>query len=260
MDLTQTLTDMAKTAGASLTGVAPAERFAGAPRGHHPQDLLPDAKSVFTFGIRILDRVMEWPHLLQESAFYPPEIRVEALRLMLYKKSGYDIINDQLSSIALRLATHLEELGHPSLFFPTTNTGLPEHLMGYPGIFSQRHAAVRAGLGEFGLNNVVVTARYGPRIRWNSVITAAPLAPTPLLSSKTCDGLACQQCIRECPAGALRSLPEAEEQRLWLDPAARTDWAACRKSQATSDCMGRCIRVCPAGRAKEAPSPAGQIA
>ena len=55
-------------------------------------------------------------------------------------------------------------------------------------------------------------------------------------------------------------LPEAEADRVWLDPTARTDWAACRKSQAASDCLGRCIRVCPAGRAKEAPSPVGQIA
>jgi epoxyqueuosine reductase len=251
MDLTTELTSMAKAAGASLMGVAPVERFEGAPKGHHPQDLLPGAKSVFTFGMRILDRVMDWPNVLQESSFYPPEIRVEALRIMLYKKSGYDIINDHLSNIALRLATCLEDAGSLSLFFPTTNTGLPEHLMGFPGIFSQRHAAVRAGLGEFGLNNVVVTARYGPRIRFNSVITTALLTPSPLLATKTCDGLACQECIQQCPAHALRSLPEAEEDRLWFHPAARTDWDACRKSQANSDCMGRCIRVCPAGKSAE---------
>jgi epoxyqueuosine reductase len=260
MDLTDELTNMAKAAGASLIGVAPVERFDGAPRGHHPQDLLPGTRAVFTFGMRILDRVMEWPNLLRDSAFYPPQVRVDALRVMLYKKSGYDIINDHLSNIALRLATYLEELGYPSLFFPTTNTGLPEHLMGFPGIFSQRHAAVRAGLGEFGLNNVVVTARYGPRIRFNSVITTAPLTPSPLLTTKTCDGMDCRQCIHECPAQALRAMPEAEEERIWLLPAARTDWEACRKSQATSDCMGRCIRVCPAGRPKESLSSARQIA
>ena len=259
MDLTGELSSMAKTAGASLMGVAPVERFDGAPKGHHPQDLLPGARSVFTFGMRILDRVMDWPNVLPESAFYPPEIRVEALRIMLYKKSGYDIINDHLSTIALRLATYLEDAGYPSLFFPTTNTGLPEHLMSFPGLFSQRHAAVRAGLGEFGLNNVVVTARFGPRIRFNSVITTAPLTPSPLLATKTCDGMACRECIRECPAQALRPLPEAEEDLLWFQPAARTDWGACRKSQATSDCMGRCIRVCPAGRRAE-DRPAGQSA
>jgi len=251
MDLTAHLTRMATDSGASLVGVAPVERFDGAPQGHHPRNLLPGARSVLTFGMRILDRVMDWPALLPESACYPPEIRVEALRLMLYKKSGYDIINDHLSSLALRLATHLEDLGYPSLFFPTTNTGLPEYLMSYPGLFSQRHAAVRAGLGEFGLNNVVVTAQYGPRIRWNSVLTTAPLTPSPPLAVKTCEGLGCQQCVKKCPVGALRSLPDAAEDRIWLLPAARTDWDACRKSQATSDCMGRCLRVCPAGRSPD---------
>lgn len=105
--------------------------------------------------------------------------RAEALRLCLYEKSGYQIINDHLNTIALRLATHLEEMGHASLFFPTTNTGVPEEYAHVPAMFSHRHAAVRAGLGEFGLNNVVVTAKYGPRIRWNSVISAAPLVPSP---------------------------------------------------------------------------------
>jgi epoxyqueuosine reductase QueG len=248
MELTTALTEMAKGLGASLVGVAPVERFDGAPRGHHPAELLPDARSVLTFGIRILDRVMDWPALLDGSPFYAGPKRAEALRLCLYEKSGYQILNDHLNTIALRLATHLEEIGHPSLFFPTTNTGLPEEYAQVPAMFSQRHAAVRAGLGEFGLNNVVVTVRYGPRIRWNSVITAARLAPSPLLAAKTCEGLACLECVRQCPDGALRPLPEAEDHRLWLDPPARTDWRVCRQSRLTTDCMGRCLRVCPAGR------------
>jgi ferredoxin len=107
---------------------------------------------------------------------------------------------------------------------------------------------VRAGLGEFGLNNVVVTARYGPRIRWNSVITTAPLTPSPLLAAKTCDGLACLECVRQCPGGALSTLPEAEEHHLWLNPPARTAWDTCRSTRQTTDCMGRCLRVCPTGR------------
>ena len=248
MDLTHEVVDMAKGLGASLVGVAPVERFAGAPTGHHPTELLPGARTVLTFGMRILDRVMDWPSLLKGSPFYPEAKRAEALRLCLYEKSGYQILNDHLNTIALRLATHLEELGHPSLFFPTTNTGIPEEYAHIPAMFSQRHAAVRAGLGEFGLNNVVVTAKYGPRIRWNSVITAAPLTPSPLLDRKTCDGPACNACVEQCPGDALRPLPEAEDGRLWLDPPARTDWNVCRKTRLTTDCMGRCLRVCPAGR------------
>ncbi len=248
MDLTHDLIERAEKAGASLSGVAPVDRFDGAPRGHHPGDLLPGAKTVFTFGIRLLDRVMEWPELLQGSPLFPENMRVDALHALFYRRSGYDIVNDHLNAIALILANHLEDLGYPSVFFPATYGALPDRMAQFPGMLSQRHAAVRAGLGEFGLNNVVVTERYGPRIRFNSVITAAPLIPTPLLRAKACTGTACRICLDECPAGALSLLPGADEERLWLDPISRTDWAVCRKMREPLACAGRCLRVCPVGR------------
>jgi epoxyqueuosine reductase QueG len=248
MDLTAELTDMARTAGASLAGVASVDRFDGAPRGHHPRELLPGAESVFTFGIRILDRVLEWLDLLQGSPFFPEDMRLEALHALFYRRSGYDIINDRLNHVALTLANHLEDLGYASLFFPATYGAMPETMTQVPGMFSQRHAAVRAGLGEFGFNNVVVTPRYGPRIRFNSVITTAPLAPSPLLQAKTCLGADCNICVDECPAGAFTLQPQANFKGIWLDPVSRTDWSVCRKSQATSACMGHCLRVCPTGR------------
>lgn len=248
MDLTSELADMAKVAGGSLAGVASVDRFDGAPNGHHPGDLLPGAQSVFTFGIRILDRVLEWPDLLKNSPFVPEDLRLEALHALFYRRSGYDVINDRLNHIALMLANHLEDLGYASLFFPATYGALSDKMAQLPGMFSQRHAAVRAGLGEFGLNNVVVTARYGPRIRFNSVITTAPLAPSPLLQAKTCLGGDCNICVDECPGGAFSLLPEANSRGLWLDPVSRTDWPVCRQSQVTSACMGRCLRVCPTGR------------
>jgi hypothetical protein len=110
MELTTALADMAKDMGANLVGVATAERFDGAPPSHHPADLLPGARAVMVFGIRILDRVMNWPELLEGSPFYPESKRAEALRVCLYEKSGYQIINDHLNTIALRLATHLTRL------------------------------------------------------------------------------------------------------------------------------------------------------
>ena len=177
MDLTGELTAMAKAHGASLVGVAPVERFQGAPTGHHPTDLLPGAQTVLSFGIRLLDRVLEWPELLQGSPSFPEEMRKDALHKLFYRRSGYDIVNDHLNTVALLLANHLEDLGFPSLFFPATYGGVVETMPNMPGMFSQRHAAVRAGLGEFGLNNVVVTERYGPRIRFNAVLTTAPLTP-----------------------------------------------------------------------------------
>lgn len=248
MDLTDELIDMAKADGASLAGVAPVERFDGAPKSHHPRELLPGARAVFTFGIRILDRVLEWPDLLQGSPFFAEHLRLEALHSLFYRRSGYDVINDRLNHIALRLANHLEDLGYASLFFPATYGGLSDKMTQLPGMFSQRHAAVRAGLGEFGLNNVVVTGRYGPRIRFNSVITSASLVGSPLLQTKTCLGANCNICVEECPAGAFTLLPGANSKGIWLDPVSRTDWSLCRKSRVAEACVGRCLRVCPTGR------------
>ena len=255
MDLTGQLTVMAKANGGSLVGVAPVERFEGAPTGHHPTDLLPGAKTVLSFGIRLLDRVLEWPELLQGSPFFPEEIRKDALHKLFYRRSGYDIVNDHLNTVALLLANHLEGLGFPSLFFPATYGGVVESMPNLPGMFSQRHAAVRAGLGEFGLNNVVVTERYGPRIRFNAVLTTAPLTPSPLLAGKTCLGTDCNICVDECPARAFSLLPRASEAQVWLDPVSRTDWDICRVKREPLACAGRCLRVCPVGRPVVSHSP-----
>jgi len=248
MDFTHELTAMAKAQGASLVGVAPVERFQGAPSGHHPTDLLPGARVVVSFGIRLLERVLEWPELLQGSPCVPEGIRREALHKLFYLRSGYDIINDHLNTIALLLANHLEDSGFPSLFFPATYGAAAETMPNMPGMFSQRHAAVRAGLGEFGLNNVVVSERYGPRIRFNAVLTTAPLTPSPPRATKTCLGIDCNMCVDQCPAGAFSLLPEATASRVWLDPVSRTDWHACRENREPMACAGRCLRVCPIGR------------
>jgi epoxyqueuosine reductase QueG len=248
MDLGSQLSEMAKEAGASLIGFAPVERFDGAPPGHHPAELLPGARTVVTFGIRLLDRVLEWPDLLVGSPLMPASLRLKALHHGFYKRSGYDIVNDRLNAIALRLANHLEDLGDASVFFPATYGNLPEELAGIPGMLSQRHAAVRAGLGMFGLNNVVVTPRYGPRIRFNSVITRAALPATPLLTEPPCHGPTCAACLKACPVDALSMLPRALEDEVWMDPPSRTNWSVCRPSQGGNACMGLCLRVCPTGR------------
>jgi epoxyqueuosine reductase len=80
----------------------------------------------------------------------------------------------------------------PRIYFPATYSGtykvFQDRVPGNCGIFSMRHAAVRAGLGEFGLNNVVVTPRYGPRVRFNALVTEAELEPTPLPAEQICRG------------------------------------------------------------------------
>ena len=253
--LTRDVRCLATNQGASLIGIATPERFDGAPKGHHPRDIVKEARSVVAFGIRIPWLAVNWPALgmATESEILPPEVGSDFLQNYFYRSVGYDFINERLNQIALVLTNSLEDRGYLSIYFPATygeEHGRFQEMTKNSGFgpFSQRHAAVLSGLAEFGLNNVAVTPQYGPRIRFNSVITEAPLEPTGLLEEKVCLGEDCRVCVDECSPGAITLLHDFDPEAFWLSPPARTDVSACRQNRGPCYCHGKCIRVCPVGR------------
>jgi epoxyqueuosine reductase QueG len=60
---------------------------------------------------------------------------------------------------------------------------------------------VRAGLGVWGLNNLVLTRHYGPRVRFGAVLTDLALPPSRPRADYYC--VSCSLCIAACPSGAL---------------------------------------------------------
>ena len=68
-------------------------------------------------------------------------------------------------------------------------------------IIDLKKAAVLAGLGTLGLNNVVVNKEYGPRIRFGAVFTDLELEPDRPLDDYYCSS--CTICWGGCPTGAL---------------------------------------------------------
>jgi epoxyqueuosine reductase len=252
--LTQDVRSLAMSQGASLLGIANPERFDGAPKGHHPRDVVKDVRSVVTFGIQIPWLASHWPDLgmAVDSEILSPGARHDFLQNYIYKSVGYDFINDRLNQIALVLTNFLEDRGYRTMYFPATFGRGHERFQemtknsGF-GPFSQRHSAVLCGLAEFGLNNVAVTPQYGPRIRFNSVITEASLEPNSLLTEKICPGESCGICVDECPVGAISVLRDIDSEAFWVTPPARTDVPTCRERRTSEYCYGKCIRVCPVG-------------
>jgi reductive dehalogenase len=64
--------------------------------------------------------------------------------------------------------------------------------------------AIDAGLGELGRNGILITPKYGPRVRLAKVLTDMPLVPDKPISfgvTEFCD--VCGKCTEQCPGSAI---------------------------------------------------------
>jgi epoxyqueuosine reductase QueG len=77
------------------------------------------------------------------------------------------------------------------------------------GEVDHRRAAVEAGIGVYGLNNLLVNNKFGPRLRLATVLTTASIAPSRKVRKTICNE--CGECVRACPAGALNTPGETDK-------------------------------------------------
>lgn len=164
---------------------------------------------------------------------------------ILYRHYGYDVVNLALDQIALRVANALQRAGFEAFPVPAAKRTDDEHIC---GIFSQKLAAYLAGLGWIGKSCLLVTPDHGPRVRWITILTDAPLSPTGIPMEQQCG--ACTACVDICPQHALsgRSFSPNESRE------ARFDAAACERYFKETEMVrgiavcGLCLYVCPHGR------------
>ncbi len=182
-NLTAEVKAFAMAEGAELVGVAPADRFVEAPAGHKPEDILPGARSVIVFAF-----------LMLESTFMSPNPRVYVLR--------YHQLREMSQNSGYKVCHFLERRGHYAANLPATAPMTVEDKILFAD-FSYRHAAVQAGLGEIGWNQLLVTPKYGPRVWLMAVITTAALTPDPPFQEMVCLREKCNLCIEQCPQKAL---------------------------------------------------------
>ncbi len=187
--------------GADLVGVAPVDRFANAPEGHRPTDFMPGCRSVISIGLHLFQGMADvWGDYDQPDKTNTP-----------YLFYGYGLTNLESSRMVNRMAKQLEYAGHESLaFLPTWITSEARYFdetlqtNEFAAEFSHRHAAVAAGIADFGLNGLALTPEFGSMQRFNSLLTSAELEPTPMWDGPgLCDKDKCgTKCVRLCPAGA----------------------------------------------------------
>jgi epoxyqueuosine reductase QueG len=192
--LTTEFLEFAREKRADLVGTAPIERFDDVPAEHHPASVFPECRSVIAVGKRITRGTLRGIE--------------EGTQFDLYGQYGLSWLADRMLAITtITLATWLEDRRFEAcpiqdLAPQIPPSGIPVR----PGLpppnvmIDVRAAAVRAGLGEIGYCDEVLTPQFGPRQRFQLILTDAPLAPTPLLAEPVCD--LCKACMESCPLGA----------------------------------------------------------
>ena len=145
------------------------------------------------------------------------------------------------AAIVMQLSAYIRNLGYEAVG-SMNDTGL---VIPY---------AVKAGLGEYARNQMVITPEFGPRLRFSKIFTSLPLThdtPQKLGVTEFCN--ICTKCADACPAKALPLGPPQttnDDQsairgvRKWTSDAKACFgyWAKLR-----SDCA-ICMRVCPFNR------------
>jgi len=162
--------------------------------------------------------------------------------LHTYRHYVYQTVNPRLDSISLTLAQALEQAGFRAYVVPASQTVDRTRLA---GVFSHKLAAHLAGLGWIGKSALLVTQEHGPRVRWGTVLTDAPLeAGTPM--DENCGD--CSVCVKACPAHAFTGQSfDQPRPRSDIFTAEACDRYLCERETFYRVC-GMCVYICPFGR------------
>jgi len=110
--------------------------------------------------------------------------------------------NRLIASMNAALIEYLQDHGYRAAFAENAVHLDKQILM---SCWSQRHVAEIAGLGKFGLNNLLIT-RVGSCGRFGSIVTDLPVVADRPETEERClfklNGN-CRQCVDNCPTGAL---------------------------------------------------------
>ncbi len=184
---------------------------------------MPGTKTVIVIGLPVLLPILETT----------PSI--------LYHEQ-YRTINGLLDQFAYRIALFLDNEGHSAVGITRDGYASLDVLRERPiAAFSHRHAAYLAGLGTFGVNNTLLTTRYGPRVRFASILTDAEFEPDNVMIKQLC--VRCMRCVDHCP---VRAIEPGDYPGQIIDKARCTEHNASLSRRGISPC-GICIKVCPVG-------------
>ena len=192
-ELTEIITDKARSLGASLVGVADVERLKGSP-SHRISPRI---------GMGLETRWREAPEDVVAADVDWPADAVSAIVIGVAHPADqpeldwYDGKGTPGNRALIRIVKELCEWLESEMSCATYR---PPYFIESGGVF-MKDAATLAGLGTVGRNNLVVTPQFGPRVRWRVLLLDRAAKATGPVEYEPCESCA-RPCRKACPVGA----------------------------------------------------------
>jgi epoxyqueuosine reductase QueG len=157
----------------------------------------------------------------------------------LTKKISADLNNRNIETINIVPTVSTADLD--TIYFNTLHTDI-----------SHKMVATRAGLGWIGKTDLLITKRFGPRLRLVSIILKCPVIPkSKPIDISRCG--TCNICVEICPAKAANGIlwDITVEREKFFDPwKCRNQCAEFGRLRLEMDARvcGICVAACPIGR------------
>lgn len=154
------------------------------PRTTPIEEILPGVKSIIVLAIR------EMSHVESPSAEIAMNGRLDSMEFLHhcnFKLARYIEMKLQAKAISIPFS-------YPLKMDPKNKEGIVAEV-------SLRHAAIAAGLGNFGRHNLVIHPRLGARVIFTAILTDLELESDPPVTEDLC--IHCNICEKTCPANAL---------------------------------------------------------
>jgi epoxyqueuosine reductase QueG len=166
-----------------------------------------------------------------------------------YKHHGYDIINNRLDLLASRLSQVIQRSGYRSMPMSASGRISDEKIC---AIFSHKMAAHLAGLGWIGKSCLLVTPEAGPRVRWITILTDAPLETGKPMDERCNE---CRECVDACPLKSFtnRNFRKSEPREARYDASKCEKYLKGLERHTGYGVCGMCLYICPYGRKAHAP-------
>jgi len=221
--LGQELKELSIREGADLFGIADADCYLDRVyHGNKPQDFMEEVRSVVIVAVAIPNGAIE-----------PlPKGRAEYTNTLMAATVA-------LRGMAFKIARHIEKQGFKASIVPNEGSEFGYWYADKKTLMadlSVKWAAYNAGMGNYGINHLLITPDYGPRVRLTAILTDAVLEhgkPTLPLVNEKCQG--CQRCLSACPVQALHANGEIHKHKCGDFMFSQLGGLRC----------GLCLKACP---------------